>query len=98
MLHDNKENDFYDNAIVKVYNIPVFYLPKLSHPDPSVERRSGFLPPSFSDSKNLGSGVTVPYFWALNDDKNLTFTNKFYVTENPLFLGEYHQGLKVQIF
>ena len=99
MLHDNKKKTiFYDNAIVKVYNIPVFYLPKLSHPDPSVERRSGFLPPSFSDSKNLGSGVTVPYFWALNDDKNLTFTNKFYVTENPLFLGEYHQAFKSSNF
>ena len=29
-------------------------MPKLSHPDPSVDRRSGFLVPSFSDSKNLG--------------------------------------------
>ena len=99
MLHDNKKKTiFYDNAIVKVYDIPVFYLPKLSHPDPSVNRRSGFLPPSFSDSKNLGSGITVPYFWALNDDKNLTFTNKFYVTENPLFLGEYHQAFKSSNF
>ena len=95
MLHDNKKKTiFYDNAIVKVYDIPIFYIPRLSHPDPSVERRSGFLPPSFSDSKNLGSGMSIPYFWALNDDKNFTLTNKFYVTENPLFLGEYHQAFK----
>ena len=52
MLHDNKKKTiFYDNAVVKVYDIPIFYIPRLSHPDPSVERRSGFLPPSFSDSK-----------------------------------------------
>ena len=95
MLHDNKKKTiFYDNAIVKVYDIPIFYIPRLSHPDPSVERRSGFLPPSFSDSKNLGSGMSIPYFWALNDDKNFTLTNKFYVTENPLFLGEYHQAFQ----
>ena len=52
------------------------------------------MPPAFSDSKNLGSGVSIPYFLALNKDKNFTFTNKFYVSENPLFLGEYHQAFK----
>ena len=95
MLHDNKKKTiYYDNAIIKVYDIPIFYLPKLSHPDPTVDRRSGFLPPSFSDSKNLGSGISIPYFLDLGIDKNFTFTNKFYVSENPLFLGEYHQAFK----
>ena len=43
MLHDSKKKTiFYDNALIKVYNIPVFYSPKLSS-DPSVKRRSGFL-------------------------------------------------------
>ena len=41
---------------------PVFLFSKLSHPDPSVKRRSGFLVPSISDSKNLGFGASVPYF------------------------------------
>ena len=95
MLHDNKKKTiYYDNAVVKVYDIPIFYLPKLSHPDPTVERRSGFLPPSFSDTKNLGSGITVPYFFALSNDKNFTLTNKFYASENPLIIGEYHQAFK----
>ena len=95
MTHDNTNKTiYYDNAVVKIYNIPIFYFPYLSHPDPTIERRSGFLPPSFSDSKNLGSGVTLPYFWALNEDKNFTLTNKLFLTENPLFLGEYHQALK----
>ena len=95
MLHDNKKKTiYYDNALIKVYNIPVFYFPKISHPDHTVDRRSGFLPPSFSGSKNLGSGLSIPYFWALNDDKNLTFTNNFYIGENPLFLSEYHQAFK----
>jgi len=95
MLHDNKKKTiYYDHAIIKVYNIPIFYFPKLSHPDPTVNRRSGFLPPSFSDTKNLGMGVTVPYFWALADDKNLTITSKLYADENPLILGEFHQSFK----
>ncbi len=95
MLHDSKKKTiFYDNALIKIYNIPVFYSPRLSHPDPTVKRRSGFLVPSFQDSRNLGEGISVPYFWAINKDKDLTFTNKLYASENPLFLGEYRQALK----
>ena len=95
MLHDNKKKTiYYDNAIIKVYDVPIFYIPKLSHPDPTVERRSGFLPPTISDSKNLGSGVSLPYFFDMGRDKNFTLTNRLYVSENPLFLGEYHQVFK----
>ena len=95
MKHDSKTKTiYYDNALIKVYNIPIFYLPKLSHPDPTVDRRSGFLPASFSDTKNLGTGITLPYFWSINNDKNFTVTNKLYGSENPLFLGEYHQAFR----
>ena len=85
MLH-NKQNKtiYYDKAVIKFYDFPIFYLPKLSHPDPSVDRRSGFLPPTFGNSKNLGSAVEIPYFWALDKEKDLTFKNKFFVSENPL--------------
>ena len=95
MTHDNKKKTiYYDNAVIKIYNIPVFYTPFLSHPDPTVKRRSGLLPPTFSSSKNLGSGISIPYFWAINDDKNFTFTNRLFVDENPLFFVDYHQAFK----
>ena len=58
-------------------NIPIFYFPYLSHPDTSVERRSGLLPPAFSDFKNLGAGVSIPYFWAISDDKNFVIRINF---------------------
>ena len=95
MLHDNKKKTiYYKNSVIKIYDIPVFYLPRLSHPDPTVKRRSGFLVPSFKDSKNLGPGITVPYFFAVSNDKNFTLTNKIYATENPLFMGEYNQAFR----
>ena len=95
MLHDSqKKTIYYDNAVIKIYDLPIFYFPKLAHPDPTVDRRSGFLPPTYSDSKNLGSSISVPYFFDISRDKNFTLTNKFYVTENPLFMGEYHQAFK----
>ena len=95
MMHDNKKKTiYYDNALIKIYNIPIFYIPKLAHPDPTVDRRSGFLPATLSDTKNLGSGVKIPFFLALNNDKDFTFTNKLYVDENPLFMGEYRQAFQ----
>ena len=47
IVHDKtKRQILYDNAVLKVYDVPVFYFPKFFHPDPSVERQSGFLKPS----------------------------------------------------
>ncbi len=95
MLHDaQKKTIYYDNALLRVYNVPIFYFPKLSHPDPTVDRRSGFLPPNFSNSRNLGSSISIPYFWALNDDKNLTLNSRLLSSEHPLFTAEYHQVFK----
>ena len=95
ILHDKrKKTIYYDNSVLKIYDIPILYLPKLSHPDPTVSRRSGFLPPSFSDTKNLGFGISIPYFFALNEDKNFTLTSRFYNSENPLFIGAYHQAFE----
>ena len=95
MTHDKKSKTiFYDNAVLKIYKIPIFYFPKLAHPDPTVERRSGFLNPSYSDTKNLGLSLNLPYFWAINNDKDLTINSRLFVSEHPLFLGEYRQAFK----
>ena len=50
--------------------------------------------PSFSDTKNLGSGFSIPYFWAIGKDKDFTLINNFYASEHPLFIGEYRQAFK----
>ena len=95
MKHDKATKTvYYDNAVIKVYDIPIFYLPKLSHPDPSVKRRSGLLPPTLTNSKNLGAGFKVPYFWAINHDKDFTLTGNLFDSERPLLLGEYRQAFK----
>ena len=95
MIHDKKKKTiYYDNAVIKVYDVPIFYLPKLSHPDPTVKRRSGFLNPSFADTKNLGSSINIPYFWDIKEDRDLTINNRLFAAEHPLFLGEYRQAFK----
>ena len=95
MTHDKKSKTiFYENAVLKIYKIPIFYFPKLAHPDPTVDRRSGFLIPSYSDTKNLGLSLNLPYFWAINNDKDLTINSRLFASEHPLFLGEYRQAFK----
>ena len=95
MTHNKKNKTiYYDNAVIKIYDLPIFYLPKLSHPDPTVDRRSGFLPPSFSDTKNLGPGFDIPYFWALSKNRDFTLNSKLFTSEHPLLMGEYRHAFK----
>ena len=35
---------------LEFYDIPVFYFPKFFHPDPTIDRQSGFLTPSIIES------------------------------------------------
>ena len=89
-----KKTIYYDNVILKVYDFPIFYAPKFSHPDPTVKRRSGLMAPNLTNSSTLGSGFGLPYFWNIAEDRDLTFTPKLYLTENPLMLVEYRQDFK----
>ena len=74
IVHDKEKKQLiYDNAILKVYNIPVLYFPKFFHPDPTVKRQSGFLRPQLNDSSILGSSLYVPYFQVLSDNKDITW-------------------------
>ena len=93
--HDVAEKTiYYKNATLKIYDFPIFHFPIFSHPDPTVKRRSGVLMPSFTDSTNLGAGISVPYYWAIAKDRDLTITPKLYYTENPLLLAEYRRDFR----
>ena len=95
ITHDKiKKTIYYDNATLKVYDIPIFYFPWFFHPDPTVKRQSGFLTPVFTDSSTLGFGFQIPYYWAISNDKDFTFTPKIYAKENLLFLNEYRQAFE----
>ena len=52
------------------------------------------MPPSFSDTKNLGASLEVPYFWNLDKDKDFTLKSRLFESEHPLFSGEYRQAFK----
>jgi LPS-assembly protein len=95
ITHDKiKKTIYYKKATLKVYDIPVFYFPTFFHPDPTVKRQSGFLTPFITNSKNIGGGLAIPYYWMINDDKDITFTPKIYNEENLLILNEYRQAFQ----
>ena len=93
--HDKiKKTIYYENATLKIYDIPVFYFPRFFHPDPTVKKQSGFLAPFITNSDSVGTGAATPYYWAISNDKDATFTPKFYGEENLLFLNEYRQAFR----
>ena len=95
IIHDKaKKTIYYKHATLKVFDIPIFYFPRFFHPDPTVKRQSGFLIPTFANKTGVGASFTAPYYWAISNDTDLTFTPKYYADENILFLNEYRQAFK----
>ena len=91
-IQHNKKKQIinYKNAWLKVYDVPVMYFPKFFHPDPTVERKSGFLAPSIKSS-NSYSYLSLPYFKVISGNRDMTFTPRFYGDDKILFQSEYRQ-------
>lgn len=81
----------FHNAVMEVGGWPVFYTPYVSTPDPSVKRASGFLMPSFGSSSTLGAHITIPYYWVLGPDKDLTLVPRFTTAAGEVLGAEYRQ-------
>lgn len=79
----------YRDAVVEVKGVPVLYLPYLAHPDPSTERRSGWLIPFAGRSGSYGVFYEQPYYWAINDYSELTVTPRLMERVNPFVMGQY---------
>ena len=89
-----KKTIFYDKAVLKIYDFPIFFFPKFFHPDPTVKRQSGFLLPQFASNSSVGFSTAVPYFWAVSQDKDMTITPKIYAKENILIQNEFRQAFE----
>ena len=71
----------FDRPQLRALGVPLAYVPfRVTAPDPSVERRSGFLRPEIRTTSGLGFGVKLPYFQTLGDSADVTFTP--YVSES----------------
>jgi len=89
-----KEIISYEDAILKVYDLPVMYFPRFFHPSPNVKRKSGFLIPSIQSSKNSGNYLNLPYYHVISDNKDVTFYPRLYIDDKFLLQTEYRQKNK----
>ena len=84
VLDQDSQMISYRDAVFEVAGIPVFYFPYLAHPDPTSERRSGFLVPSGGVSSKLGTFYQQPYYWALSESSDVTIAPLVSANVNPL--------------
>lgn len=74
-VHDREARQIYfDSAQLRVLDIPIFWLPRLRLPDPTLDRATGFMIPSLNQDSQLGTGVRIPYFIRIGDHRDLTLT------------------------
>tara|TARA_Y200000002_G_scaffold365509_1_gene355526 strand:- start:3411 stop:5489 length:2079 start_codon:yes stop_codon:yes gene_type:complete len=101
IYHDSASKTIhYDHARIHLFNVPVFYLPYFSHPDPSVNKRSGFLMPTIQTDNQLGDIFSIPVFINLNSNKDLTFTPNIQTSSNNFYSLNYRHltsSLKLDI-
>lgn len=89
VLDEEDQMISYQDAVLEVAGIPVFYLPYFAHPDPSSDRRSGLLFPDLGVSSKVGGFYQQPYYWAISDHQELTFAPAIYDKVNPLLELDY---------
>jgi LPS-assembly protein len=75
VVHDEEAQQLYfTNAVLRLRGVPVFWLPQMRLPDPSLARATGFLIPSLRTTDQLGTGLKLPYFFTLGDSRDVTVT------------------------
>lgn len=80
------------NSFLKIYSIPVFWLPYLMVPLKS-DRQSGLLTPRFETSDSGGLAISESIFWAISQNTDATFTLTNYEKRGLKSLGEYRYVL-----
>jgi LPS-assembly protein len=77
------------NMVLKVKDVPVFYLPAMYYPINKEDRATGFLLPIYGSSDMKGQTIRNAFFWAINRSQDATLYHNFYSRTGQSFGGEY---------
>ena len=66
------------NAVLKVKDVPLLYLPFMYYPLGEDDRSTGFLIPSYSQSTLQGSGLSNAFFWAISRSQDAKLTHTWF--------------------
>lgn len=83
----------YRDAIFEMFGIPILYTPYFSHPDPTVNRRSGILPPSYTSNTFFGHRARLPYYYVIDDQSDMTLTPQYSTKQGAHLTGEYRRRM-----
>jgi LPS-assembly protein len=87
----DKEMIYYDNAVIKLKGVPVFYSPLLWTPDPGMPRASGLLQPIPGNNRARGISLQQPYLWVISPYSYLIIDPEFNSKVNPLLNLQYER-------
>ncbi len=95
VIRDNENKQIhFRNATFEVLGLPIFFLPYMRIPDPSVTRASGFLRPSILSSEYFGDAIKLPYFLVISDYADATFTPTLTFSGAKVVDAQYRQRFK----
>jgi LPS-assembly protein len=81
------------NAVIRVKDVPVFYLPVMYYPIQSDDRATGFLLPTYGASTVRGSSLSNAFFWAIDRSQDLTLMHDWYMSTGQGAGAEYRYML-----
>ena len=88
--HDKEERNLYfHNPVLWVYDMPIFWFPYYTMPDPGVRYRSGILMPDLGSTNNMGTQINLPVYISLSEYHDATVTLSYLTAENPLIQLEH---------
>lgn len=94
VVHDQEKHRlYYKSAFLEIFGVPVAYLPYLSHPDPTLERASGFLVPEIRQTQELGVALALPYHYVFSPSSDITVTPIITTKEGLVLRGEHRRHL-----
>lgn len=93
--HDQRDKLVeYRDVWLEVAGIPTLYTPYLSHPDPTVKKKTGLLMPTFGRSSDLGFIFRLPVFVNISPSIDTTITPFITGSEGPGLITEYRHHLQ----
>lgn len=94
IIHNEGERKvYYENGTLELFGYPVAYLPFFYHPDPTVKRQSGFLPPHIYSNSRVGVGIEAPYFWSIKPNMDATIAAVPFTNQGVMAKAEFRHRL-----
>jgi LPS-assembly protein len=83
------EHAILKNMVLRVKDVPLFYLPALYYPITHTSRATGFLIPTYGQSTVRGLSLSNAFFWAINRSQDATIYHDYFSQAGQGFGGEY---------